>query len=93
MLSIPKRFRLAFVLGCKLFTKAFQAFPPIAIDVGKTLRGSGVDGKKALHLVSAWATANELSLGQVTVEEKSNEIPAIPGEILLELLDIHGVHW
>jgi len=60
---------------------------PIAID-GKTLRGSGVDGKKPLHLVSAWATANHLSLGQVTIDEKSNEIPAIPK--LLELLDVQG---
>jgi predicted transposase YbfD/YdcC len=60
---------------------------PIAID-GKTLRGSGVGGLQALHVVSAWATANSLSLGQVTVDEKSNEIPAIPK--LLELLDIHG---
>jgi predicted transposase YbfD/YdcC len=60
---------------------------PIAID-GKTLRGSGVDGQKPLHLVSAWATANCLSLGQVAVEEKSNEITAIPK--LLELLDVHG---
>src|SRR5580692_1718543 len=60
---------------------------PIAID-GKTLRGSGVDGQKPLHLVSAWATANHLSLGQITIDEKSNEIPAIPK--LLELLDIQG---
>ena len=59
----------------------------IAID-GKTLRGSGVDGQKALHLVSAWATANGLSLGQVAVDEKSNEITAIPR--LLELLDLNG---
>jgi len=59
----------------------------IAID-GKTLCGSGVGGRKALHLVSAWATANHLSLGQVAVAEKSNEIPAIPQ--LLELLDVHG---
>lgn len=59
----------------------------IAID-GKTLRGSGVGGVKALHLVSAWATANNLSLGQIAVDEKSNEIPAIPK--LLELLDLHG---
>ena len=59
----------------------------IAID-GKTLRGSGVGGVKALHLVSAWATANCLSLGQIAVDEKSNEIPAIPK--LLELLDLHG---
>ena len=59
----------------------------IAID-GKTLRGSGVGGRTPLHLVSAWATANHLSLGQIAVQEKSNEIPAIPK--LLELLDVHG---
>ena len=59
----------------------------IAID-GKTLRGSASAGLRALHLVSAWATANHVSLGQVAVEEKSNEIPAIPK--LLELLDLHG---
>jgi predicted transposase YbfD/YdcC len=59
----------------------------IAID-GKTLRGSGVGGLQALHLVSAWATANCLSLGQIAVDEKSNEIPAIPK--LLELLDVNG---
>lgn len=59
----------------------------IAID-GKTLRSSGVDGGKPLHLVSAWATANCLSLGQVAVDEKSNEITAIPK--LLELLNVEG---
>jgi predicted transposase YbfD/YdcC len=61
----------------------------IAID-GKTLRQSGnaPKGWKPLHLVSAWATACHLSLGQVAVQEKSNEITAIPR--LLELLDIQG---
>src|SRR5512135_745912 len=61
----------------------------IAID-GKTLRGSydRRDGKAAIHMVSAWATENKLSLGQVVVDEKSNEIPAIPE--LLRLLDITG---
>ena len=49
----------------------------IAID-GKTLRSSGTGGQQTLHLVSAWATANCLSLGQVAVAEKSNEITAIP---------------
>jgi predicted transposase YbfD/YdcC len=58
----------------------------IAID-GKTLCGSaGV--AKALHLVSAWATQANLTLGQVSVAEKSNEITAIPR--LLELLDLKG---
>ena len=61
----------------------------IAID-GKTLRGSRDRGlsKTGLHLVSAWATANHLTLGQVAVEDKSNEITAIPK--LLELLDLAG---
>lgn len=59
----------------------------IAID-GKTLRGSGNRKLGPLHLVSAWATAQRLSLGQVAVDEKSNEITAIPA--LLDLLDIRG---
>jgi len=61
----------------------------VAID-GKTLRRSHdrAKGKKALHLVSAWASEARLVLGQVAVEEKSNEITAIPA--LLELLVLEG---
>jgi predicted transposase YbfD/YdcC len=61
----------------------------VAID-GKTLRGShdGTVRPNALHLVSAWATEARLFLGQVAVDQKSNEITAIPQ--LLELLDIEG---
>lgn len=61
----------------------------IAID-GKTARGSASrkKGLRALHLVSAWATEAGLTLGQVAVEEKSNEITAIPE--LLELLSLKG---
>ena len=61
----------------------------IAID-GKTLRHSGnaAKGWRPLHVVSAWASQVQLSFGQVTVDEKSNEITAIPR--LLELLDLHG---
>jgi predicted transposase YbfD/YdcC len=59
----------------------------VAID-GKTLRGSGSANLGPLHLVSAWATAQHLSLGQVAVAAKSNEITAIPA--LLELLDLNG---
>ena len=61
----------------------------IAID-GKTLRRSfdKATGKAAIHMVSAWATANHISLGQVVVDAKSNEITAIPK--LLEILDISG---
>jgi predicted transposase YbfD/YdcC len=59
----------------------------IAID-GKTARGSANGKLKALHIVSAWATAAQVSLGQVAVDGKSNEITAIP--MLLELLDLKG---
>jgi predicted transposase YbfD/YdcC len=59
----------------------------IAID-GKTLRGSGSAKLGPLHLVSAWASAHHLSLGQVAVDAKSNEITAIPA--LLELLELNG---
>jgi len=61
--------------------------PHIAID-GKTLRASGTSALGPLHLVSAWATQYHLSLGQVAVDSKSNEITAIPE--LLELLQLHG---
>ena len=61
----------------------------VAVD-GKTLRGSHdrPAGKAALHLVSAWATASGLVLGQAATDAKSNEITAIP--TLLRLLDLDG---
>lgn len=61
----------------------------VAID-GKTLRRtfSKKSGLKALHLVTAWASHNGLTLGQVACEEKSNEITAIPQ--LLKLLNLKG---
>lgn len=61
----------------------------IAID-GKSLRGSydRFSGTPSLHLVSAWATSHRLVLAQAKVQDKSNEITAIPA--LLELLDIKG---
>lgn len=56
----------------------------VAID-GKTIRGAKANGKKSpVHMVSAWASENNLVLGQVKVSEKSNEITAIPK--LLEVL-------
>jgi len=58
----------------------------IAID-GKTIRGAKTHGKKSpIHLVSAWASENNMVLGQVKTNEKSNEITAIPK--LLEILAI-----
>lgn len=61
----------------------------VALD-GKTLRRSHdrSAGQSALHLVSAWASANRLVLGQVAVDAKSNEITAFP--VLLEMLELRG---
>lgn len=77
------------------FTKWTQAIhvategEVVALD-GKTIRRSfdAATGKSALHLVSAWASENGLALGQVKVDEKSNEITAIPK--LLEMIDVKG---
>ena len=58
----------------------------VAVD-GKTIRGAKSHGKKSpIHLVSAWASENNMVLGQVKTSEKSNEITAIPR--LLEILSI-----
>jgi len=61
----------------------------VAID-GKTLRRSydKAGSKSAIHMVSAWATANHISLGQTVVHEKSNEITAIPE--LLKIIELSG---
>ena len=60
----------------------------VAID-GKTICGTRETGKKKLvHMVSAWAEGNGLVLGQRKVDEKSNEITAIPK--LLDALELAG---
>ena len=61
----------------------------VAID-GKTLRRSfdRASDKAAIHMVSAWASTNDLCFGQLATDAKSNEITAIPK--LLELLDLSG---
>jgi len=61
----------------------------IPID-GKTLRRSHdkKNSKSAIHMISAWSTKNQVVLGQYKVNEKSNEITAIPE--LLKMLDISG---
>ena len=61
----------------------------VAID-GKTARRSHNRsiGKEAIHMVSAWATESQLVLGQIKVDDKSNEITAIPA--LLDLLELSG---
>jgi predicted transposase YbfD/YdcC len=61
----------------------------IALD-GKTIRHSfdRASGQPALHIISAWASENGLALGHVKVDDKSNEITALPK--LLEMIDIEG---
>jgi len=61
----------------------------IAID-GKSIRNSKDKDRegKAVHIVSAFAAENQLILGQIATEAKSNEVTAIPR--LLEMLDIRG---
>src|SRR5438309_1138572 len=80
----------AFQCCCLAWLRAvadFLGIGHIAID-GKTLCGSAGSRLGPLHLVSAWATEARLTLGQVAVDGKSNEITAIPK--LLELLDLRG---
>lgn len=59
----------------------------VAID-GKTICGSGNKEHKAYHVVSAWVAENQITLGQLAVDEKTNEISAIPE--LLDMLDVSG---
>lgn len=59
----------------------------VAVD-GKTIRGSGNEKHKAYHVVSAFVAENQITLGEVVVEEKSNEITAVPA--LLDLIDVDG---
>jgi predicted transposase YbfD/YdcC len=84
----PKQFAACLVKWTTALQEASRG-RLVSID-GKTLRRSFAtrSGPTALHLVSAWATDNGLTLGQVAVAEKSNEITAIPE--LLQLLDLKG---
>jgi predicted transposase YbfD/YdcC len=79
-------FKKCFITWVESIRKA-TAGEVIPID-GKTMRRSGSKGQGAVHLVSAWAAHNRLTLGQVKVDEKSNEITAIPE--LLRLLYVKG---
>jgi predicted transposase YbfD/YdcC len=83
----PDEFERAFLSWIKDISELTEG-DIISID-GKTVCGSRAgDSKRAVHIVSAWSKANQLSLGQVKVDEKSNEITAIPK--LLDVLAIQG---
>lgn len=84
----PEEFHKAFMEWVQSLSDLIEG-QVIAID-GKTARRTKdrATGKAALHVVSAWARDNELVLGQIKVDDKSNEITAIPE--LLKMLDING---
>jgi predicted transposase YbfD/YdcC len=84
----PEEFRKRFIEWVRAIEE-LTAGQVIAVD-GKQLRRSHDRraGKAAIYMVNAWATQNQLVLGQTKVADKSNEITAIPE--LLRLLDISG---
>lgn len=84
----PEEFKSCFIAWIQSLAKVTDG-DVIAID-GKTLRRSfdKASGKTALHMVSAWSKENNLVLAQTAVDEKSNEITAIPK--LLDLINLTG---
>ncbi len=84
----PEEFQQRFIAWVRAIEK-LTAGQVIAVD-GKKLRRSHDQraGKEAIYMVSAWATQNQLVLGQTKVADKSSEITAIPE--LLRLLDVTG---
>lgn len=84
----PGQFRESFLSWMQAMTTVLPA-QVVALD-GKTVRRSHdrTTGKPAIHMISAWATANRLVLAQVKVDEKTNEITALP--TLLRRLALTG---
>lgn len=84
----PAEFRDCF-LGWMKAVHKLTCGEVVAID-GKTLRGSynRDDRQSTIHMVSAYASANQLVLGQLKTDAKSNEITAIPA--LIQMLDLRG---
>jgi len=83
----PKQFEKCFISWVSEMTVFSEdGGDTVAID-GKSMRGS-LNGNKLSHIVSAWCSANNLVLGQVKTDVKSNEITAIPE--LLDLLYLKG---
>ena len=84
----PQQFQACFIRWMRDIYRVTNG-EVVPID-GKTLRHSFDTelGLSPIHMVSAWATSNRLVLGQVKVDDKSNEITAIPA--LLKTLDIAG---
>lgn len=79
----PNAFEKCFISWTQRIAKVVGGV--IALD-GKTICNSGCGEEKAIHLVSAFSVENDLVLGQLATEAKSNEITAFPA--LIELLDL-----
>lgn len=88
MLLDPEKFGECFLSWISAVSQATNG-DIVALD-GKTLRRSfdKASEQSALHLVSAWSSSNNFSLGQIQVDKKSNEITALPK--LLDILDVSG---
>ena len=88
LLLDPEAFEHAFRSWVQALSRV-EALQVVGVD-GKTVRRShdGQLGKNAIHMVSAWATGNRLVLGQIKVDDKSNEITAIPE--LLQRMALQG---
>lgn len=87
----PDQFQKAFLDWVSALASSDKPEGPNLVPIdGKTLRNSGgaQDRENPLHVVSAWATRQGMTLGQVAVDSKSNEITAIPK--LLEMLELKG---
>lgn len=84
----PEQFRESFLAWMKAVHELTEG-NVVAID-GKTLRGSyNLDERNStIHMISAYASANKLILGQLKTDSKSNEITAIPE--LVKMLDLRG---
>ncbi len=84
----PEEFQKNFIDWIKSISNLTEG-EVVAVD-GKTLRHSydKKSDKAAIHMVSAWATSQKLVLGQLKVDDKSNEITAIPS--LIKLLELKG---
>lgn len=87
--------RIFAIIKPKEFEKCFMNWIKSVVNIpekeivsldGKTLRRSRDDNFNVIHMVSAWASQTGVVLGQIKVNEKSNEIPAVPE--LLDLIDV-----
>lgn len=84
----PEQLEIGFMRWVQLLAAGTTTTDGVVAIDGKTVRAAREHGGSALHLVSAWASRSRLVLGQEAVDQKSNEITAIPE--LLGRLDLTG---